>query len=576
MNYRKLKLSSLFLLLFCFLSINFAFCQENIELKNENTEVKLKEKEGLPLDSLQNDKSTDKIIKNLNTLQISIAKLKKDREALQVKMQSTEGRGREDYFIDEIKNISDKIANLEEDYIELATGVKINKISDEESEKKDIVNELTELLKPLIGELKELTSRPRQIDYLKSQSSQLEDNVSLLEKGVNNLDEVIFESKSSDLKSSLSKLKANWENELSIKNTKLRVVNDKLTELVSNQKTVIETVSDVTNLFFKSRGRNLLFAIISAVLFWLLFSSWRKKLEFKWVNRGLSSKKRLIIIALDITSILGSLLVFLFILFAIGDWVLVVLTVLFVIGVVWALKHTIPRYWEQTILLLNIGPVREGDRVVYRGLPWKIKRLHFQSTLENPALSDGKIRLPIKDLLNMRSWSASSNEPWFPSKTGDWILIDDNTYGMVYAQSVEAVIIKLKGSSYKSYPTVNFLEAMPVNLSKGFRIKSTVGLDYELRKKAVTDIPTKLQEGIKRKLLNENIKNEDFKISVEFELMDSSSLNFAVIVDFNGVLAKDYQILKRLIQRLALEVCNEQKYSIPFPQMDVHLNDLNK
>lgn len=521
------------------------------------------------------DLKKENAIENLKILRNSIASLEVERKSLQQKMQSVEGRGREEYFKKEITSISDKIENLNSDFTELVTGVKLDSKSEEQEQKKDLVQELTELLKPIINELKSLTSRPREIDYLKTNVAKLNDDITHLSSGVSSAKKILESVKSKELREDITLIISSWQNELNIKETKRGVLSDKLNDLLGSQKSVLDTVSDVTNLFFKSRGRNLLLALLCAIFFGLFFSGYRKKLEARWATKGLNVRRRFSIVCLDLASVLGSFLIFLLILFSMGDWVLVVITVLLAVGSIWALKHTIPRYWEQTVLLLNMGSVREGERIVYRGIPWLVKRLHFRSTLVNPELTDGRLKLPIKDLLQMRSWKDSGVEPWFPTKINDWILLSDGTFGKVIAQGVEAVVVKLKGGSHRSFPTQEFLAEKPENLSAGFRVSSTVGLDYGLRKKACSDIPAKLKHGIERKLKNYKFKDSDFIISVEFELMDSSSLNFAVIVDFNGEFASDYQKLGRLVQRLALEVCNEQNYDIPFPQMDIHLDKVN-
>jgi len=64
-------------------------------------------------------------------------------------------------------------------------------------------------------------------------------------------------------------------------------------------------------------------------------------------------------------------LVFLVALYLFGDWVLLILALLLILGLIWTSKQAIPRFWTPTVLMLDMGPVREGERVHYRGLPWR-------------------------------------------------------------------------------------------------------------------------------------------------------------------------------------------------------------
>ena len=147
-------------------------------------------------------------------------------------------------------------------------------------------------------------------------------------------------------------------------------------------------------------------------------------------KRGSSFGTRLFNVLYLFFSGLGSIFVFLIVLFMFEDWVLLTLGVLVVLGILWTSKHAIPKFWSQAALLLNMGVVREGERLIYNGIPWRVKALNFYTILENPKLEGGTLRLPVKDLFDLRSREYGAEEPWFPTDKGDWVLIGDDIFGI--------------------------------------------------------------------------------------------------------------------------------------------------
>ena len=99
-----------------------------------------------------------------------------------------------------------------------------------------------------------------------------------------------------------------------------------------------------------------------------------------------------------------------FVLYATGDWVLMGFSLVVLAGLALAARTGLPRFYEQGRLLLNLGDVREGERVIYRGLPWNVETLSFYTTLVNPALTGGEVRLPLIQLPGMNSRPADRSE----------------------------------------------------------------------------------------------------------------------------------------------------------------------
>ena len=118
--------------------------------------------------------------------------------------------------------------------------------------------------------------------------------------------------------------------------------------------------------------------------------------------------------------------------------------------------------------------------------------------------------------------------------------------------------------------TAAFLGLQPRNLSTGFRVETTFGVDYRHQAVATTDVPAKmrakLQAELPRLVGAENLAD----VQVAFAGANSSSLDYAVWADLRGAAAPLRTRLPGLLQRLLVEACNENGWTIPFPQLTVH------
>jgi hypothetical protein len=251
------------------------------------------------------------------------------------------------------------------------------------------------------------------------------------------------------------------------------------------------------------------------------------------------------------------------------DWVLFSLGLLLLIGMAWTLRHAIPRYWGQLELFLNVGPVREGERLMLDGIPWRVKHINMYSILENP-VAELSQRVDIDDLVDMRSRPLNEGEPWFPCKRGDWIILKDGVRGKIIGISIEMIQLIQRGGAVYTYNMSEFLSLSPKNLSKSFRIKETIGISYIHQKESTTSIVEKLEAIIKKRAIDEGYEDIVQSIRVEFQHANDSSLDLVVIADFKGSSADIYNRLRRSIQRWCVDACTENKWEIPFPQLTLH------
>ncbi|MEZ5450345.1 MAG: hypothetical protein R3E89_15720 [Thiolinea sp.] len=91
-----------------------------------------------------------------------------------------------------------------------------------------------------------------------------------------------------------------------------------------------------------------------------------------------------------------------------------------------------------------------------------------------------------------------ADEPWFPSKSGDVLLLADNSLVTVEQQSVEQVTVKTLGGSLIHYPTAQFYAQSLANLSRSgsFVVSTVFGLDYRYQNHILDDYPALIRAEI--------------------------------------------------------------------------------
>lgn len=57
---------------------------------------------------------------------------------------------------------------------------------------------------------------------------------------------------------------------------------------------------------------------------------------------------------------------------------------------------------------------------------------------------------------------------------------------------------------------------------------------------------------------------------VDFKEAGANSLDYLILVSMDGAAAAQYFKLGRLLQQACVRACNEQGWTIPFPQLTVH------
>lgn len=466
-----------------------------------------------------------------------------------------------------------RLNTLEQDFEGIATGIDLTSFATQPHSSFDWKQEMQEVLGPIIEEVKRATARPRELERLRSDVIQYERRLVQIRQAIQNVKILSVAQTSAQVKKRLGAVEKKWSELEQETTNQLVIAQYLLEEKLYEKKPIVESVQDVVRTFFKSRGKNLLLALLAffnvLLLFRLCYWLIRKFLLTRLARKP-TFYSRLAEVSYHTLTFIGATTALLIVLYISGDWVLLGIAMIFLFGIAWTAKQGLPMFWEQVKLLLNLSTVRENERVIYNGLPWKVASLNLYSKLHNPALKGGMIRLPLRELLGLQSRPFNKEEPWFPCHENDWVLLNDGTFGKVWMQTPEMVQLILIGGSRKTYPTLDFLHCAPNNLSTNFRIALTFGIDYRHQAASTQDIPQRLQTLLFEELVNRGYKEHLLHIGVEFKSAGTSSLDLAILADFTGGAAQDYEILSRLLQRIAVEACNRQGWVIPFPQITVH------
>ena len=472
----------------------------------------------------------------------------------------------------ELARLDKMLASASQDFERIATGVDIGLFTEQKEAPFNWKDELVSLIEPGITELKRLTQKAREKTQLKEELSYYQERKPVVRQANENLMDLISRTKEKTLKQHLEKLVPEWQGVENQILSKLEITKMQLSELESEEQSLIESSQASIKNFFKNRGLFLFIALVSCIGIVLLIR-FAYLSVVKYIPGYTAQYRPFHLRALDllfrVMTFLAALLVVILVFYLFEDWVLLSLAIIFLMGLGWAAKHTLPRFWDQSRLMLNIGAVREGERVVYEGVPWLVKRINMYSLFENPDLGQS-LRLPIAALMDLTSRPFQRHEPWFPCRKNDWVILSDETRGCVTSLSHEMVELVLRGGAKKVYQTPDFLGMTPMNLSVNFRLKIGFGISYNLQAQATKEVLDILEAHIRNQLEAEAYAESLLNLRVEFAAAGSSSLDLVVIADFDGKMAPLYNRISRAIQRWCTDACSRNNWEIPFPQLTVH------
>ncbi len=541
------------------------FCAAFLLIASAQAQDATKNTKSATSESPSRESAMESLVETVHSIESEIELLRKALPAAQSDVERAELKM-------ELKDAEDRLSDARFNLFNVATDVDLSEFQAVEPQPFSLQGSFEDLMQPIIEELRRATEETRQVQQLRDRYDVAKERASIVQAALQSLETAIVATKNEAVKAELLSLQKQWNNRNEDLKNEINVLAYQIKTVESQRRSIIGETRNLVSRFFQKRGRNLTLAALAAVSWMVLCRLLQRYLHERTTifRTGRSTATRLLDIVLYFSAFIGALLTALVTLMLVGDWVLVALITLVLMALIVTTKDAIPGYIEEIRLMLNFGAVRERERIVYAGVPWLVEKLSFHTTLKNPVLRGGVMRMPIRNLKEMISRPITDREPYFPCDEGDWVLLEDETYGRVIFQSLEMVRLVQLGGAQKSYSTEAFLAQNPQNFSHGFRIKTTIGIDYSHQPESTTAI----LENIKGFFRNEVFKAVDRtlvkSINVEFAYANTSSLDYDILFDVDGDLAPRFRPLTRLLQRIGVDACNEFGLVIPFQQVTIH------
>jgi hypothetical protein len=471
-----------------------------------------------------------------------------------------------------IGRIRNEISSLQKSFEHIALGgINQSVLADQPEQKINWKDELEQISRPLISTLKEFTAKPRQMDALRRDIDRYQEQLEEIEKALQKLSYFNDQKMPPQVAEQVSRLQSDWQIRRDDASRALEIARFKLDSLKVEGTTWQTSVWEAVTEFFLGRGLTLFLAAIVSVAIWLVLKG-LLELYWRWlyrIRRDLGTTRApLVLYSYRLFTAIIIMLAVLMVFYVRGDVLLITLALVALAGVALSLRQTLPRYAAELRLLLGIGPVREDERLVYDGVPFKVISLSVYSILRNPLL-EGVLRLPLHAMSEFTSRQAGE-EPWFPCRPDDYILLADGSYGRVLRQTIELVEVLVRDARVQIH-TSDFLDQNIRNLSQeGFGIACTFGVDYQHQAICLDKVPTLLREAIIARFDQAGMKDDVQDIVVEFKEAGASSLDYQIYMVLNGRAAKAYFKAQRMIQQACVDTCNREGWVIPFTQITVH------
>ncbi|MBF0369928.1 MAG: hypothetical protein HQL52_10765 [Magnetococcales bacterium] len=515
------------------------------------------------LEQATSEKLAD-ILKDLNRRKMDLAEKSKELKSATIDADKSRLKG-------EIDKLNQSIKEQEHAFEMIVTGgVALAKVEGAEEKKFDWQKDLLEILQPIMSEMRELTKDKRRLENLKNRILFHTNQIKTINESIAHIDTIDPENLGEAARERYFLIQKKWHENLQENQHLMEVAQLQMDGLIKAQEAQVRSASESLKLFIHGRGTTLGLALLASLSIFLLMRGLSRLLGRLFSGRKRSYLQRLFSLIYQIATGLFAIAAIFAVFHHRSDRALQAITILLLVGVLWVLKNSIPKYISELRLLLNVGLVREGERILYQGLPWRVENVHFFATLVNPAVTGGEVRVPLAVLTDMHSRKPHPDEPWFPCGLGDVVELSDGTFGRVEVVSLEGVVLLGKGDTRISYSLADFLATTPKNLSSGFRVSTIFGIGYDHQQRACEELPALFEKEIGLRLQKSPYGPHLKQLLCQLNEAAASSINFRINADFDGEFAWRRGRIYRAIQRYCVEICNEHQLEIPFNQLTVH------
>jgi small-conductance mechanosensitive channel len=516
-------------------------------------------------------------IEQLRDIRISLEVKTTERDELRTKINDA-GENVPPELSQAMEELNGEISLLRETFEQIAIGGVDLSVFGVEEAQFDWREELVTIVKPLLENVKDLTEKPRKIENLRRIIDEKNAAMDASDEALASIDQLLSAAEDEEVIADLTSIKQQWTSRRADLERAVQLAEYQLHNLEGKGVAWFEVMSTSAKEFVYGRGLTLLLVLIVALLIWgftrLLLWLVRKRSTAN-DDRSLKTHYRVAAYGYKIFTIILMAIGAMMVLYFRQDLLLLAIMVVVFIGAALALKNLLPRYIAESRLLLNIGSVRERERIMVNGVPFQVLSINMHTRLANPQLS-GALRLPLYQLHEMNSRPLKGDDTWFPSRTGDWVLDDDDQPLEVLEQTIEMVKVRDVASMSHLIPTPDYFAAGYRNLSTpdGFRVATIFGVDYELQSTPHTEISQLFKAGLETYIKDKPYFDDIVAVDADFHSAGDSSLNYLVYVELKPEAASHYNRIKRHLQQSCVTVCNEQEWSIPFPQLTVHQPNL--
>lgn len=437
--------------------------------------------------------------------------------------------------------------------------------------KKDWREDVSLIAQPVLDSLKEITEKPRRIKELNELVDLKTQEIEASSNAIKNLNRSDIEEGSEHLQLTLSTLIRKWQKREDDAKATIAVAQIQLKGLDGDQP-IAKTIYNALVKFAKGRGLTILMAIVAA---WVVLIS--VKLIMKTYQHTLVDQKhkesrtryRVAKYSVQAATFILVLIAVFIVFYERHDVLLLGLLILLIVGFVLNAKQLLPRYVKEARLLLNLGAMREGERVIHNGLPYRVESINMYTIFRNPELS-GILRIPLAELTKTTSRPVSTDS-WFPSSKGDVVFMSDGALLEVLSQNPDTVELKKRGGELLTVPTTDFYSMSMTNLTRlgTFGVTGNFGVDYNHQDISLTQIPRLLAEGIRNAFESSDLGEHLKDARVELAQAGNSSIDYWIFVTMDSAAARSYLRVDRIIQSACIETCSREGWSIPFPHMSV-------
>lgn len=431
--------------------------------------------------------------------------------------------------------------------------------------------DITLIAQPVIDSLKDLTEKPRRLKALNDDIALHEQELSAASQALQNLQPELSQQPGGELGNSLTQIEKIWSDRRDDAKSAIEIARFQIAGL-QGDKPITQTLFAALIDFVTGRGLTLALAVLAALLVWFgvrfLLRGYRATIS-STDSPEQRTRYRLAAYSVHAMTFLLILIAVFVVFYERGDVLLLGLLILLIFGLALGIRQLLPQYIAEARLLLNIGAMREAERITYRGLPWRVESINMYTVLRNPELH-GVLRIPLSEFHGTTS-RPSGKDYWFPTSRGDSVLMTDGTLIEVIDQNPDTVELQLRGGQQLSIPTREFYGKEMINLSRGqsFGVVGTFGVDYQYQELSLTTVPKVLRDAIRLALANSDLESFVKDVRVELKAAGDSSIDYWLHVTMDSKAAKSYQRIQRMIQNACIQACTEQSWSIPYPHISL-------